>query len=317
MRYERVSDILKLATMLQGRADGLSIKEIMEEFHVSRRTAERMRDALTYVFPQIEELKDYDRKKRWRLPSQTMNRMIEPNLDEIAALNRGIEICKAQGDTHTAELLDKLQHRFRASLSQKSKHRLEPDIAAILEADGVASRPGPREKIDTHILNTIREAILAGLWINIDHRGRSQKLSQDVWLGPLAMLMGEGTQYLIAWSDYQEDIRLFTLSGIEDIEISDEIFERPKDFDLQAYINQSFGVFQETPQDIVWKFNANAAKAAINYEFHPTQQMQMQDDGSLIVKFKAGGLVEMSWHLARWGDDVEVLKPDTLKALLK
>ena len=53
MRYERISDILKLATMLQGRADGLSIKDIMEEFHVSRRTAERMRDALTYVFPQF------------------------------------------------------------------------------------------------------------------------------------------------------------------------------------------------------------------------------------------------------------------------
>ena len=312
MRYERLADIVKLTLRLQARADGLSLQDIMDDFKVSRRTAERMRDAALSIFPQIEELTDLGKHKRWRLPAASLGRLSEPTLSEITALNRGAELCRREGDTETAEKLLMLQDRLRASLRQESKRRLEPDIAALLEADGVAHRPGPREIIDPNVLSKIREAILAGLWINIDHRGRSKKLSRDVWLGPLAMLMGEGTQYLIAWSNYQEDVRLFTLSGIEHIEIMNDVYERPDDFDLQAYINQSFGVFQEEVQEIEWKFSPKVAADAARYQFHPTQKTERLDDGSLVVKFRAGGLLEMSWHLVRWGDEVEVLKPNTL-----
>ena len=312
MRYERLADIVKLTLRLQARADGLSLQDIMDDFKVSRRTAERMRDAALSIFPQIEELTDLGKHKRWRLPATSLGRLSEPTLSEITALNRGAELCQREGDTETAEKLTMLQDRLRASLRQDSKRRLEPDIAALLEADGVAHRPGPREIINPNVLSKIREAILAGLWINIDHRGRSKKLSRDVWLGPLAMLMGEGTQYLIAWSDYQDDVRLFTLSGIERIEIANDVYERPEDFDLQAYINQSFGVFQEEVQDIEWKFSPKVAEDAARYQFHPSQETERLNDGSLLVKFRSGGLLEMSWHLVRWGDEVDVLGPKEL-----
>ena len=44
--------------------------------------------------------------------------------------------------------------------------------------------------------------------------------------------------------------------------------------------------------------------------------MQPQDDGSLVVRFRAGGLVEMANHLATWGDTVEVLSPPELRRKL-
>ena len=69
---------------------------------------------------------------------------------------------------------------------------LEPDIAALLEADGVALRPGPRERIPDETLNTLREAILSGVWITVDHRARATGLlSRKARLGPLAMLLGD------------------------------------------------------------------------------------------------------------------------------
>ena len=46
MRYERVGDIVRLAIRLQGSRGGLTIADIQDEFSVSRRTAERMRDAV-------------------------------------------------------------------------------------------------------------------------------------------------------------------------------------------------------------------------------------------------------------------------------
>ena len=313
MRYERLTDIVKLTLMLQGRADGMSLPDIMDEFRVSRRTAERMRDAAFSVFPQLEELTNLGSHKRWRLPATTLGRMSEPTFAEITSLKRGADLCLREGDNETATKLMNLHDRLRASLNQNTRRRLEPDIAALLEADGVACRPGPREIIDTEVLRKIREAILSGLWINIDHRGRSNKLSSNVDLGPLAMLMGEGTQYLVAWSDYQEDIRLFTLSGIERIEISNDVYERPKDFDLQNYIHQSFGVFQGDIQDVIWKFSPKVAAEAEKYQFHPSQETKRNDDGSLTVKFQASGDYEMCWHLFRWEENVTVIQPQSLK----
>jgi len=313
MRYERLTDLLKLIIRLQGRSSGMSLNEIMQEFGVSRSTAERMRDAVLDAFPQIEEIKDWDRQKRWRLPSKMIGRMSDPTLDELTALKRAAEISTRQGDIKTAEKLINLQDRLRSSMNQQTKRKLEPDFAALLEADGVASRPGPRENIDRVVLSKIRDAILQGNWINIDHRGRSQKLSRDVQLGPIAMLMGEGTQYLVAWSEYQDEVRLFTLSGIERIDIIDEIFERPEDFDIQDYINQSFGVFQDETSKIEWKFSPHIASQASQYLFHPSQKLEKLEDGSLLVKFQAAGFVEMCWHLFRWGDQVEIVRPAALK----
>ena len=40
--------------------------------------------------------------------------------------------------------------------------------------------------------------------------------------------------------------------------------------------------------------------------------MKRVEDGSLIVEFRAGGQLEMCWHLFAWGEDVEVLAPTSL-----
>ena len=38
--------------------------------------------------------------------------------------------------------------------------------------------------------------------------------------------------------------------------------------------------------------------------------MQHNPDGSLTVTFRAGGYMEMDWHLYTWGDKVKVIKPE-------
>jgi predicted DNA-binding transcriptional regulator YafY len=38
-------------------------------------------------------------------------------------------------------------------------------------------------------------------------------------------------------------------------------------------------------------------------------------DGGLLVSFEASGLVEMAWHLAKWGREVEVVEPVALREM--
>jgi predicted DNA-binding transcriptional regulator YafY len=59
-----------------------------------------------------------------------------------------------------------------------------------------------------------------------------------------------------------------------------------------------------------------AAPIARQFQFHQSQTHESCDDGSLIVRFYAGGLLEMAWHLMKWGKHVEVLEPPALRSLL-
>jgi len=310
MRYSRQEDLLRLAVMMQGSAEGVSIADIEQTFGVSRRTAERMRDAVLRAYPQLEERPGVSGQKYWRFPPGTLGRMVEPTVDELTAGHRAASIARREGDIVTAETLERLLSKVQAMFREDRRRRVAADLEAQLMADGVAFRPGPRERIAPEILRKLREAILAGVMISADHRARSSgKLSRNTRLGPIAMLFGEGRQYLLAWSEYQDDLRLFALAGFERIDLEDEAFEHPDDFDLQDWLAESFGIWREEPQDIEWRFLPAVADEAATYVFHPRQLTERLPDGSLVVRFRAGGRQEMAWYLARWGDNVEVVSP--------
>jgi len=61
---------------------------------------------------------------------------------------------------------------------------------------------------------------------------------------------------------------------------------------------ESFDIWRDNdPQDVEWRFLPEVAGNV----FHPKQTMERLEDGSLIVRFRAGGRQEMEWCLARWG----------------
>lgn len=309
-RYARHEDLLQLALKMQGSAEGLSLGDIEAEFSVSRRTAERMRDALLTTYVQIEEIVGDRGQKRWRFPPGSLGRMEEVTLDELAAGYRALSLAEREGDQATVEALDRLLTKVRAQLTSRRRNMIEPDLEAQLMADGVAFRPGPRERIEPEILRSLREAILAGQMIKVNHRARGTgKLSRNARLGPIALLFGEGRQYLLAFSEWQGDLRLFALAGFERVDLEPDAYERPDGFDLQDWLAQSFGIWREDPVDVEWRFLPEVADDAATYIFHPKQEVERLADGSLLVRFRAGGQQEMDWYLYRWGDVVEVRKP--------
>lgn len=66
MRLATASSILELARLLASSAEGMTIEEIASRFDASRRTAERMRDAVEATFGTLDRLED-GKKIRFRL----------------------------------------------------------------------------------------------------------------------------------------------------------------------------------------------------------------------------------------------------------
>ncbi len=134
-------------------------------------------------------------------------------------------------------------------------------------------------------------------------------------MAPLGFLYGH-RHYLVAIQEGRAKPQFFSLPSISKLKLELESFERDPNFVLKDFVSTSFGVFEEPPSNVVWRFSAEAAPMARTFVFHHTQEFETQADGSLIVRFHAGGLLEMAWHLLSWGRHVEVIEPQRLRSLM-
>src|SRR5208337_3131133 len=123
---------------------------------------------------------------------------------------------------------------------------------------------------------------------------------------PYGLLFGPRT-YLVARTKTQAEPVLFRLDPMHGLEILDEPGAPPPGFDLKAFAELSFGVFQEPPEEVALRFAPEAAPDPRSFLFHPTQRLEDEPDGSLTVRFKAGGLLEIAHHLMTWGPAVAIL----------
>jgi predicted DNA-binding transcriptional regulator YafY len=317
MRHEKAENLLLLAMEMQAARGGLTLDDIAERFAVGRRTAMRMRDAVMRAFPQAEELSGDDRKKRWRIPAATLDRLIAFSADELAAMEAAANLMADANRPDLAVLLGDLSQKLKALMKAEVRRRVEPDLEALMEAEGIAARPGPKRRVDTGILETLRRAVLACDTVKVRYRKRQDGTVRGYRLHPYGFLHGH-RHYLVAKraDAGNRGFQLFSLPDLLDVIPCAEPFLRDPQFKIEDYAMRAFGVFHETPFDVAWRFAPHAADTAAEFIFHPGQRQERQADGSLVVRFQAGGLLEMAWHLLSWGDAVEVLEPAALAELV-
>jgi len=320
MRYEKAETVFRIALDMQGSAYGLTLHDIQHNYSekpLSRRTAERLRDAVERLFPQTELANAGEVPKRWRIPGGAVNGFVSVTAEEIADLTLAVSLLRREQMHLQALSAERVLAKLRALLKRETAARIEPDLEALTEAEGLAMRPGPKLKIDQELLRALREAIITRRKVRLHYLYRGSRKRGCQTVHPYGFLYGK-RHYLVAWSelDRAKDFRSFALSNVERVELLDQTFVRKRGFSIGKYAENSFGVFQEKPVDVVWKFTPRAARDASEFLFHPNQVTEPQKDGSLVVRFRAGGLLEMSWHLFTWGNDVEIIKPKRLAALL-
>jgi predicted DNA-binding transcriptional regulator YafY len=315
MRYKPSERLFRLARLLAGTRVGLTLDEMAEQLEVGRRTAERLRDSLEAMFPEMDRLDDELRVRRWRLPGSVLVGVVEPRAEAIAAIETVARECEVRGEADRAGLLREALTTLRAVMRPDALRRAETDIAALMEAEGIATRPGPRPVIAPGMLPALRRAILGMQLVLVRYAGPSTDEPATRILCPYGILYG-GRGWLVAHVDSLPEMRLWRLDRIVSADLLDRGFQRREDFSLSDYAAQSFGVFQEEPIDVVLRFTPEAAEDAARWVFHPSQSMRREADGTLAVRFHAGGMQEMCWHLFTWGTAVAIVTPDPLRKLM-
>jgi predicted DNA-binding transcriptional regulator YafY len=178
---------------------------------------------------------------------------------------------------------------------------------------------GPRAKISPFILGVIAEGIKAPFSLDIAYRAARDPEPRMRKVEPYGLLLGT-RQYLIA-RDIENDrtYRRYRMDRITSAHITGQSFARDPDFEINTFAVQAFSSYHSEVEygRVVWRFAPSAAAVAREFEFHPTQCMIEEPDGSLRVEFTASGWIEMVWHLYQWGDQVEVIAPEGLRAMVE
>jgi len=315
VRYAPAERLFRLARHLAGTRTGLTLDEMAAALEVGRRTVERVRDTLASMFPQMDWWDDDERVRRWRLPGSALVGVIELRAEAVAAIEVAARECDGRGEANRAALLREASTTLRAVMRPDALRQAEPDIAALMEAEGIAMRPGPRPAIAASVLPMLRRAILGMQLVVVRYASHDSEEPAARILCPYGILYG-GRGWLVAHVDGLPEMRLWRLDRIISVDLLDRGFSRREDFSLSTYAAQSFGVFQEEAVDVVLRFAPEAADDAAGWLFHPSQRATHEPDGTLIIRFRAAGLQEMCWHLFTWGTAVTILAPDILRTTM-
>lgn len=310
MRHEKATRLLDLARMLAGSAEGMTLDEMARALDVGRRTAERMRDAVWAAFPQMEAIDDPP-TKRFRIPSGLDGVFQTPTAEELAALRTAADGYKASGAEARAASLYALEGKLLSALRGAARRRVAPDVEALVQAETIAVHAGPRPFEDQQVLSAIRAAIKGLSGLSFRYEGGSTP-GRRREVTPLGVLFGR-SNYLVALEGAGGKPRSWRLDRMSDLKVLDTPAPPPEDFSLQAFADESFGIYHDEIQDVVLRIKPSRAEDALRWRFHATQKVTQDPDGSVTVTFRAGGMRELAWHLFTWGGDIQIVAPQTLK----
>jgi predicted DNA-binding transcriptional regulator YafY len=315
MSFAKAQDLIRLAQMAASRRGGVSLEDICAEFDVSHRTAQRMTAALDATFANVSTRDDVDRRRFWRTDAPLPDRLQPRQETAIEALEIAARGARDEGRIRHSRALEDLRDGLLARLNPRDALRSEADAEAVLAGLGKVTRPGPTVALKPAVTDAVIEALRGPFRLRVCYgaQGAAPRVIE-----PHGMLLGHRS-YLVARQPARgEDLLNFRMDRIHEAQVLNESFKFAQDFSLRNYAAKAFGVYQDPEQhgEVVWRFAPEAAERAAEFRFHPTQTVAPQDDGSLIVRFRAAGWLEMAWHLYQWGDKVEVLAPAGLRDLV-
>lgn len=290
---------------------GKSVSELIDilELDCHQRTVYRDLDALQNAgFPIYNET--VNNKNIWLLMDSAKQKMPIPmNITELMALYFARDMLKVLKDTVFYDSLKSLFQKIKSSLSEDLINYLE-QIENNLH---IGQRPYKKYGEFRENIGIINDAVTRQRHIDILYYTASRQKETHRRVAPYNIWLLDGSFYLIGFCKKRDEIRIFALDRIKSMQISDEPFEKPEDFNVEEFMGTSFGVFQGDPFTVKIHFTAGVSDYIREKSWHSTQRLHSQDDGSVIFEAEVAGIDEIRFWVLSWGSNATVIEPDELK----
>lgn len=120
--------------------------------------------------------------------------------------------------------------------------------------------------------------------------------------------------YLIGFDEGRGAIRTFKIERIRATALTPRTFEPPDPAATTSSLRAAWDIIaDQEPVDVVLRFAPRVASRVLEATWHPTQTVATEPDGSLHWRATVAGTIEIRLWILAWGDDVEVVAPESLR----
>jgi len=136
----------------------------------------------------------------------------------------------------------------------------------------------------------------------------------DLELCPYHLFYNHRAWYALGHSSLHNSVRTFKLNRIKELQVTDKCFVGGENFNLYDYLGRAWSMIPEGRiYDIKLRFLPKVANNVAEVQWHSTQTVTYNSDGSATVEFCVDGLGEITWWILGYGDQVQVLAPKALR----
>ena len=306
--------IFKLEQMIASR-QVVTFKAMLEELEVSRAT---LRRDLEYLRSRMKTPIDYDLEEggyRFRKGDGKSQRQEFPglwfNASEATALLTMHHLLAGIQPGMLARHIEPLQERLR-TLMESADHsfREVERRVRIIHLGRRAPQPKFFEAAATAVFNRSR--------IRIDYYARSNDSTTTREVSPQKLIFYRENWYLDAWCHMREGLRSFSLDGIRKAEILETPAKSVPEKEMEEFLASGYGIF--SGKQTLWatlRFSSTAARWVASEKWHSKQKARVEADGSFLLELPYSEDRELIMDILRYGPDVEVVGPASLRASLK
>jgi predicted DNA-binding transcriptional regulator YafY len=117
-------------------------------------------------------------------------------------------------------------------------------------------------------------------------------------------------------------IRKFVLPRMSAVKLTQVKFMRPEEFEIEKYLQGSFGVFSKENSGgklrrIRIRFDAWAARLVAESEWHESQEVKKLVNGEVEITLQLTDFEEVERWILSWGDHARVLAPKVLRERIR
>jgi predicted DNA-binding transcriptional regulator YafY len=307
-RGEQLGRQWRIIQTLIASRKGISVSDLARDLECHPRTVYRDLEALEIAgFPVFTEKRGA--KNIWRIMDSARQHTSVPfTLLELMALYFSRGMLKILEDTVFYDALE--------SLFKKIKATIAPEMAAYLKGvqDSliVGQKPIKHYGQYKETIQAVNQALLHPKRLKIAYYTMSRNTLTERMVSPYKLWFFDGTFYLIGYCHLRKEIRTFALDRIQAIEASELAFRPSKDLDIDGFMRASFGVFQGEKTVVRIHFSKAIAGYVREKNWHATQKIQSQADGSIIYSAEVAGTQEIKYWILKWGAQAKVLAPQHL-----
>jgi predicted DNA-binding transcriptional regulator YafY len=122
---------------------------------------------------------------------------------------------------------------------------------------------------------------------------------------PYGFVMFGGGWYLVGYCHLAKERRIFKISRIKELRVTDRHYSIPDDFDISAYAKSSLFTPSGAERRVRIRFSPKIAR----WILESNSQAKKQKDGSALLELKASGFAWLARWVLQYGIEAEILEP--------